>query len=284
MERWVVVAGIVTVLGACNNDGDGRDDHAITRLDVALQQRIAECGCQVNVDPDADPAESTWSFPDIAALEITLGNGDQTFDPRCLDRMVEWVATLPCDERLQVSYTDICPLYHGTLFEGSDCGTVVVEGNEGFDDGSTDDSTCGPGLWCLNGRCQNAENVRLGEDGQPCDLGERCDEGLYCSGTAELCVRLPGLGAPCPDRTCAEGLRCQGAQEEVCEATTPDGGACMGHAECASGNCPAGRCAQPGGVGESCVNNLPCAAGLDCVEAVCTGEVLAGDGGFCSSL
>jgi hypothetical protein len=283
----LAAAAAVASLQACTA-GPGREDVAIQRLQTLLCEKALECGCRSPTNDFGEPiACGEWDPPYVYGYDEFEGTSPVAFDPGCVDRWTTWVEALACQATELPSYAELCPLYHGTLRAGEPC--------EGYELIQTD---CGRGLFCIAGTCHDPLRTSLGGQGEPCDLGQRCDDGLACS-YAELCLRLPGPGEPCLDdyRCDAEarcddelcvalpgpGQRCDGgdclpgsfcrfdpvAGIAECLSLGDVGDPCQGHRECASGNCPAGACQEPAGVGDPCGSQLPCGPGLGCSDGQC---------------
>jgi hypothetical protein len=282
MARWVALALLATAgaLQACSG-GPGREDGAIGRLQTLLCEKALECGCGSPLGDFADPvACGDWDLP--------YYNDAVAFDPGCVERWASWVDELTCQATERPSYADLCPLYHGTLRGGEAC----------ENHGLITETSCDRGFFCIAGTCRDPLHTSFGGQGDPCDLGERCDDGLTCVG---LCIRLPGPGEVClegficnAESSCNDGL-CDAGFERPCGAfndcregwfCSSDpvtgssqcqlagevGAPCMGHRECTSGNCPAGVCEDPAGVGDQCGSQLPCGPGLACSGGECQSD------------
>lgn len=275
MVRAAVMAVAVAVSAlaaslACTA-GAGREDVAIVALHTRLCDVAQQCGC-VATQSVCGP----WS-------EIEPRG---TFAPECLDVWLEWADALECGAARPPIGAHLCPLYHGTIPAGMPCRASVTA----LDDPTSTD--CGAGLVCAGGTCRPPAALDFGALEQPCDLGSRCDAGLYCR-DQRSCERAPGRGEPCPDRVCAAPYVC----EEVCVSLpgegepclrgqcAPDltcepegcvrkaevGEPCFGHRECVSGNCPAGFCAPVPQPGDRCSGMLPCGPRQVCVDGICEG-------------
>jgi hypothetical protein len=88
---------------------------------------------------------------------------------------------------------------------------------------------CAPGSFCDANVCRALE-----KRGATCS--GHCEAGLFCLN--DTCREGRGaLGERCypQDRSCAKGLRC--SARLVCEERTPEGAACAGADDCASGAC-----------------------------------------------
>lgn len=290
MVRSVIVALGTAVMAAsalCScTDGPGREDVAIQRLETALCEKRAECGCEA-VEPEIC---GRWPLVD------QFGNERRppplAFDAECQERWLTWVDELSCQRPALPGFAEVCPLYHGTIREGMEC-----------TDGGIVQTSCGRGLLCIAGTCRNPRTTSFGGFDQRCDLGDRCDDerALCVDG---WCQRLPGTGEPClrfectPDHTCIDdqciplplvGEPCFGTRDSCtseafcdldpntgegrCEPVRGVGQPCQGHRDCRSGNCPAGTCASPAEVGDPCSSNLPCGPDSFCSDGICQARV-----------
>lgn len=274
---WALAATAVVASLACTV-GAGREDVAIVALHTRLCEVAEQCEC--------------------ATLEGVCGSWSEiepegTFAPECLDVWLEWADELECGAARPPIGPHLCPLYHGTIPAGMPCNdSVTALRGPTFTD-------CGAGLVCAGGTCRSPVALDFGALGQPCDLGESCDEGLYCR-DRRSCERAPGRGEPCPDRVCAAPYACE---EEVCVGLPGEGEPCLrglcasgltcepegcvrkaevgepcfGHRECVSNNCPAGFCAPLPQPGDPCSGTLPCGPRQVCVDGRCEGII--GEGG-----
>jgi hypothetical protein len=294
MWRSVSIAllGAATAAGAlqaCGGTGPGREDVAVQRLDTRLCEKALECGCPPGFDAFGMPLESECGGWEAGETDAEPGYAtDLAFDPTCVERWVEWLDERPCDATALPSYTDFCPLYHGTLREGEACGQYFF---------SLRQTECERSLYCLAGQCRDPRRTAFGMQGQPCDLGDRCDDGLTCFDA--VCLRLPGPGEPClsgylcsPDARCSDivcvalpdvGERCDSGDcrtgsfcsfdsatgTSTCRLLGDAGDLCSGHRQCASSYCPAGVCEPPAEAGAPCGSQLPCGPGLACVADRC---------------
>ncbi|MCH9685696.1 MAG: hypothetical protein K0V04_29965 [Deltaproteobacteria bacterium] len=191
------------------------------------------------------------------------------YDPACLGKLVDFAAQLGCASDFEAPNADQCVrpcnYWVGTQQVGQSC---EVQGS-----GVTD---CAQGLRCQGGTCtdpcdpaNDPARAQLGED---CwNVG--CMEGLWCEPQEGICELRPAEDEPCPDGVCAEGLDCQPvdatdpASELRCRGPQGLGALCSGHAQCISGNCPAGVCEARPRAGEACAG--VCGDGLDCVDQMC---------------
>lgn len=277
MSRWVGLPWlgatiVLATLPVCTA-GPGREDVALQRLETALCEKALECGC-------SDEPLVCGEWPPLGLIDQST----RTFDPSCVERWTTWLDTQSCQSPVLPRYADLCPLYHGTLREGEPCRW----------DGFTD-TECERGLYCITDACRDPRRIAFGGSGQPCDIGERCDDGNVCF--RERCERPPSAGEPCLEYICDADARCE---DERCVALPGPGQACtnacrsgafcrfdpttgfgecltirnvgepcQGHRECASGNCPAGSCEYPAELGDLCSNRLPCGPDQFCAEGQC---------------
>lgn len=279
--------------------GPGREDVALQRLQTRMCEKARECGCATpfSDDPtqpfqcgDWSPPEPDPGFDDD--FDPAPSRASLAFDPACVERWTSFVDGLSCEVPTLPSYDELCPLYHGTLREGEECFMS-----------SLGESDCDRGLFCIAHLCRDPSRTAFGRAGEPCDLGNLCDEGLVCFDS--LCLQLPGAGERCHAYTCnaesyceddvcralpGPGERCDAGlclapsyctfdavdSVFVCQGASGDvGDPCSGHRQCQSGNCPAGFCEEPADVGDPCGSQLPCGPDLLCDGGQCRP---AGDG------
>lgn len=299
MARSVITALLAAALGAgaqvsCT-DGPGREDVAIQRLETALCEKRAECGC-----PSFEP-ETCGQWPVSDQFGALRPPPDLAFDVDCQERWLAWVDTLSCPAPTLPRFSEVCPIYHGTIREGMPCfSNEIIE------------SPCERGLLCIAEVCRDPLQTSFGGIGEPCQLGGGCsDAQARC--IADVCQRLPSDGEPCLEFQCATdhqcfddrcvplpriGETCQGGPDSCatggycefdfnvgearCEPMRDVGQPCQGHDECFSGNCPAGVCAEAAGPGDPCSNQLPCGPGSFCSSGVC--QANGGSTGFAGSV
>lgn len=285
-------AAAVGALQACDG-GPGREDVGLQRLETRMCEKALECGCPPGFDAFGMPQAREcggWEAEATGGSEWEPYPTGLAFDPACVDRWVQWVDALSCDAAGLPSYADLCPLYHGTRREGEAC-------DEGWF--SLRHSTCDRGRFCLAGRCRDPLRTPLGTRGEPCDIGERCDDGLVCidevcerlPGPGEpclegyrcsaearcsniVCVGLPGPGEPCDFDDCREGAFCSFdpvTGDSTCRLLGEVGEPCSGHRQCTSLNCPAGVCEPPAEAGAPCGSQLHCGPGYECIGDRCQG-------------
>jgi hypothetical protein len=171
------------------------------------------------------------------------------------------------------TYTDVCPIFHGTLYEGIECNVQGVDGLPG----DAETVACGPGLWCLGGRCRDPRTVSFGDEGEPCELSGACNGELVCNELLGICMRIPVAGEPCLQGGCAEGFFCDG---ELCQAPPGPGEQCPLGICTEDAICDAGICRAIPGEGQRCLLST-CAEGLVCDTADDTCRRLPGAGQPC---
>lgn len=137
---------------------------------------------------------------------------------------------------------------------------------------------CQPHLGCLatpgtiRGTC-----LPLLAEGQPCEWGSECRNGLVCSGFPGTCRARVGAGGPCSGagaRDCLGELACLPAGDGgfTCGARQAVGQQCAGNFQaCTTGAfCPAsGVCTAPAGAGAACLYDTECASN-GCINGVCS--------------
>jgi len=302
MRRVVQTAWGLAMIGgglsACG-PGPGFQDAEVQRLETALCDKAAACGCFDADSVDIERVCGEWP-PDHAYFRAP-NDTRLTFDPDCIDPWMAWVEDLTCTAASWPRYAEICPLYYGTRDEGMECFAADPMM-----------SHCAQGLSCILGICLDPQHIAFGDHLQLCDLGNTCyGERVECYGG--LCLRLPLAGEPClggfscadsaicergtcqplprPGEPCRDGqchpqARCEidssTPQSDVCVPLAAVGEPCRGHSECLSGNCPAGRCEHPAGPGDPCSSQLPCGPDLRCIDFQC--EVTSVDGRPISSV
>jgi hypothetical protein len=279
-------AAAVAALHGCVA-GTGREDVGIQRLQTRLCEKALECNCEPLYRDDFGQPFECGDWP-VDAYEFEYSyRSTLAFDPTCVERWTSWVDRMSCQAPVLPGYADLCPLYHGTRREGEACEQSSLVATD-----------CGAGLLCIAYTCRDPLRTSFGGQGELCELGGGCDDGLTCTPSSicqrlpgpgeycleghlcnaesrcgyDLCVALPGPGERCDSGECQGGAACSfdpvtGVSE--CERAGEVGEPCQGHRQCASGNCPAGVCEDPAGVGDPCGSQLPCGPGLVCAEAQC---------------
>jgi len=96
--------------------------------------------------------------------------------------------------------------------------------------------------------CEDPIDPKVGDGGE-CGEDFDCTSGL-CSGesidfetmviTYGVCAAAPGVGQPCVDRDCGQGLYCDA--DTMCATPQPDGAVCTDEDECQSGGCDGNVC------------------------------------------
>ena len=258
----LAAAGVAT-MQACTA-GAGRDDVSIVRLETLICDRAIECGCE-----QIEPAQCQVAFTDGI---------ERTFDPECLDTWSDWLEGFQCQAPPMDAWPISCPVYYGTSADGEPCNLIGIL------------SDCTRGSICLHGTCTTTSTIDLDALGQldgPCDpLGQCGDPIAVC--IDNRCERRPGPGQPCGQVDCTPGSRCEfdvDRRNTICVEGFADGQPCTGHLQCASRNCPAGRCRPPSGQGDPCSGNLPCGPGFSCVGNRCEPRGSVGtNGSICELL
>jgi hypothetical protein len=252
---WGAAAAVPSGCG----EGPGRDDLGFLAVATTVCDRLVECGC-------VSPEEAEFCTGSLSP-DAFFGAEGIAYDDACAQAWRRWIDAASCSDPGVPDLGDVCPIYHGAVFEGLPCeseGALFTD--------------CGPQLWCIGGTCVDPVGRALGGRDEPCDPLRGCDEELACSNG--VCLPLPGPGQPCADDRCAEGSRCEPPVDfespGMCVAGGEVGAPCMGHAECASFNCPAGFCAAPATIGDPCSSTLPCGPELSCQEGVCQGAAASG--------
>lgn len=260
---WGMAVGVPSGCSVGPGAEPGRDDLGFLAVATVACDRLVECGC-------LSLEEAGFCANEFS--NVLVGVEGAAYDDACAQAWRRWWSTASCTDPVYPEIGDVCPIYHGAQFEGLPC---EAEGALFTD--------CGPQLWCIGGTCVDPVGLPLGGRDELCDPLHGCDDGLACSGGR--CLPPPGPGQPCADGRCAEGSRCEAPLDfeapSLCVAGGEVGSPCMGHAECASFNCPAGFCIAPSTVGDPCSSTLPCGPGLSCEDGICQG---AGASGFCASI
>lgn len=143
--------------------------------------------------------------------------------------------------------------YNSSLFPGGYCSILECDLDNA-------DESCGPGARCINvgnntGFCAasctpSSTNNDICRDGYDCIIGEEvcfagCEDAPDCRIRRQETNGIPGLQTP---TDCMTALNCTPRFEASCRATGTGGAA----------------------AGEACTSDAACAAGLGCVERVCT--------------
>jgi len=262
-------------------------------FDEAFCDRLRTCDCDPDSNLSVDECRE-WVDGRIESLRF-LGEG-LLYDPSCLGEVIDRLDDRGCGQNPENDDDDDecvapCHPFHGDRRLGQSCTSVG--------DGMSD---CRQGLVCTFVNCQDefecseecVDPCARADAGESCQ-STQCRDGLACDWSDNTCRTPPGAGDPCRDTLdCAEGTTCnwdanqcvtrptagepclfgQCAEDHFCEtdpvdptiqtcrAPADDGEPCRGHAQCKSGNCPAGYCLALPGRGDPCAG--PCADGLDC--------------------
>jgi hypothetical protein len=226
---------VAVALTACTGDGD--ESVGLSALAGAACRHARECSCpEPESFGDTEPACEDIVLERLPRLEniqflFAEDAPPPTFDTRCLELAVDIVLEAECDADFSSFWAELpCALYRGTANVGDACESVPP-----------------PLHWCL--------------EGLACVAG-RCEP----SHVAETSSGLPGPGEPCTENAeCDETAWCEsGPDEALCRALAEVGDLCMGHPECQTRYCPAGKCDELPTEGELCGANTLCADGLDC--------------------
>jgi hypothetical protein len=219
--------------------GEGREDVGLESLAGVACQHARACGCEepVAIGSSGGTCESlvleAWGY----WLPPPADFGEPVFDPQCLDRAMEILRAAECDSDLSRFWFELpCALYHGTANVGDAC----MPGSPVY-------NPCLQGLVCIDQRCEPA-HVAATPDLRP-GVGESCVETAECNASAWC--DLAAMDGP------------------ICRARGAVGDACMGHAQCLTGYCPAGFCDERPGEGEPCGANQICGEGLECITDRC---------------
>lgn len=187
---------------------------------------LATCSAQVKEIKGGKGTFNPAAFGACAA-------GLNTLNVKCNTPILEYLKTIaPCDQ-----------LFNGWIAPGSSCGEAwqckVPEGSF---------ASCN-----RDGRCEAIAIVGLdkmctysGSTRAICDYGFQC---AFASGTfSGTCRVAKALGGPCNSSTeCGFGNYCERGLigGGKCIAGLAAGASCGEGAQCASGNCPSGKCTDP---------------------------------------
>ncbi len=250
-----------------------------TRFDALVSDCAQGLTCSEGIC--RDPCHVFTGLPEG---EICWDNSGQLLD-RCADHLIcNGQCEPPAGPGEQCGF---CAKGYFCDYYSSDIAVCAEAADAGESCGLTE---CKPGLYCayeLGDRCE--PYAKLGE---AC-VDRRCDDGLSCDGVCQgpapegescasrpcveasvcdyarnLCVAPPPVDAPCIDGRCEVGAVCD-FDTGTCRAAAAVGEPCTGHAQCDTRYCPAGRCAELPGIGESCQGTLTCAVGARCDGSVC---------------
>lgn len=225
----------------------------------SLQQ---ECDCQNGLP--ADQCEALVQAG-LGTFFVPPANAHLTYDPDCGGQIVDAYNDLGCDTLTDFisDFVDeedcrVCKLYYGDKADGQECSQI--------EDTALDD--CGPGLYCLNGKC--GDPCKVSEEGEPCYI--RCADGLLCTYDLEsgdaTCKKAAQLGESCEQTTCDSDLVCD---SETLECAEPPGsgepcfGSCADPAWCDTSDPDSANwiCKDPQPNGASCEYDNECES-LDC--------------------
>lgn len=315
-----VVVGVVlsgAAAWACEIEGDPPTlvplAEADDAVDAAYCERMFDCECAQGRRYDSLDACKADVDGRVEGLRSRAEVTGLAYDPACIGAWIDELDAVGCAAAFDDDDDDDecqrpCNPLHGDVPVGGAC----------TDRGG--DSDCAQGLRCDIELCEG-ENTCTGLCADPClgTCPGGCADDERCDDASATCVALPGLGESCEDDgQCAPGLGCRYEEGEVFSATcialpregescsqlglcaddlrcdfdplstestcvgpTPQGGACSGHLECASGYCPAGFCSALPGEGDSCAGTFACAPGLDCDGE--TERCIPGDPLLCSA-
>lgn len=292
----VVAACLVGALVATSCDANEGEptvltiDNASSALAQAYCERFADCGCEWQYPPSIEECRAEV-MQSIAETRMRGQQAGLRFDGTCLGAVVDALDDRGCGQDESIDDEEECQRpcydYHGDAGVGQAChdyGTFsdcaqglrcnITECYEEPCTGTCSDPCRRAGLGdpcndtpCIDTLLCDYENDRCIEGpgpGKACgDYG--CAFGSICDFNDNTCKRLPDDGEPCVSGQCAPERFCvTGPQDPTgtCRAPADDGGACMGHVQCKSLNCPAGFCEPKPGRGEACAGT--CESGLDC--------------------
>jgi hypothetical protein len=320
------------VVGGCiGDDGSGSGAGYTAIGDTAAAWKDAYCTyyerCGLFDDKAAClGAALGFSFELDVNLVAAIGAGRVRYNGTNAQRCISSVANDACDrsdETSRVRPLACFDIYRGTRSGGESCilnEECISQVCSGGDTGTTcEQGTClgntaptrerpGVGMPCTEiceagAYCDQAADLcaPLKRAGEPCFGNGECDYGLSCPlfTSAPVCVRLPGLGEPCPDRMCRDdGQYCSTGtgtclavqvfgtcfSDDVCSAFYPCDPSTMTCREVRVGqSCSVTRrcfspdtycdgttftCAVRGGEGQPCTDSEQCTTGFCDVSAV----------------
>jgi hypothetical protein len=234
----------VLVLG-CDPSGDDPPrqvafEDAQEVLEAEYCELLFSCDCQ-GMALESLEACGEYVRSSLEQVQPPPGVEGLVYDPYCMGELIDGIAALGCSTPTDddADSCQRCFLYHGEKREGEVC-HAASHGIDSYSD-------CGKRLRCNATECS----------------------GTTCTGTCvDPCL---GIGSP-PCGGCNDGSYCDPATEQcmpIAEGKANDE-PCTGHAQCDSGYCPAGFCAQLPEKGESCEGTFVCAEGLTCDFATST--------------
>lgn len=293
----VGVAAVGALVAACFSACGTQDATAkgyarveLEELDEALIEvfcdRFDDCACAEGSRFASQATCREWASSlqqEVAQVADDLG---LIYDPTCVGDILTDYVELDCDpgpsphdviDWQEIGISEDCVAPCAPIFGKRELGETCTR----IDTLSSD---CARGLHCNLGFCVDwCPPPR--EEGGRCDYESGCGHELYCSSSvgSGSCRAYVQAGERCEGGRCAEGLTCvledPSAPAAVmrCRPFAQLGEPCAGHAECASGSCPSGWCAQGPEEGKACSVTGACADGLECVDDRCKDRPEPGD-------
>lgn len=271
----VAAWGSALIGTACGGPNGAGEIVSLAAVDQALCKKLIECECGqafAQIDLSTPLSCEGWSINDLFytgeegeegyyygyGYGYEGGEPDEplpvSIDEGCVQRIAQRIDALDCTLQFTAGASDcrdFCYPFVGPRFAGEVCARQ---------------EECGRNLMCHRGECTDPCLVRPPAEGDQCDDDNGCGADLFCAndGGSEtgVCLAYPIGGDACYFSQCAAGFDCNA--DDICEALTPQGDPCMGHRECVTGYCPAGRCAALPSVGQACGIDGICAPGTDC--------------------
>lgn len=277
----VAGAGAALTVSACG-DEPGIEPVSVTIYARAFCETAVECDCSAFlIAAGFTPPLSCegWNLADLVPQPDTyggeygdlggefgedygeVGGEDDTFggdisidfDQECLERITAAISGATCETEVPpLACNEYCHLYFGSRFEFQPC---------------TDETQCAQGLVCFLSECRDPCGIPIAGEGQPCDFAV-CGPLLECTeveGGVPICAHERGDTGPCGDTICDMSSWCDNSGPPTCRPLVEVGGACSGHTQCRTLNCPAGFCEELPDEGSPCSPNGECRGTLTCL-------------------
>jgi Dickkopf-like protein len=285
MRRCLVI--LLLALAACSSKPANQPPPETTLTAMTLCSELAKTDCDriercgMLVAP-IDRArclvrqEKVACLPYQIVLSRAVDGGEATFFENEAKMCKEKISTLDCGIGVEHDFFGLkeCQgLAGGQVMAGGRCSLPA--------------SCSGNDLACLARTACPGTCKKLGANNDPCGFGEPCGSDFFCAATSMRCHARAPLHEPCEialsGNACAEGGFCDASQPSgaVCNPVRGRGNGCRTPYECAAGlRCVNNLCSS-GLERDSCNTDADCEAPLRCAAGRCATP--AAEGGACSA-